>query len=608
MRMLASHYAGKAQPITAKKLHGEVHTLLAPLHGLSLQSKGSEGDAMTALVMKNVVIQNDRVEVRAGHVKKTTRGTSPIWHMIPFYGSAAGAMAAASNHEIWNAVTGALVKGGFTSDDWHWTAYSNLGDKDYTVMVNGADGVWSWDGGSAADGPAIAGTNLTAAAEAVLTCATATLANGMKVVVSGADTAHAAANGPQVLKNVGSPAGTVTLAGCNTTSAGSTQASGITIKIAGSMVKETISVDPADSFIAPNGFHIVLAHQNRLFFADRSNLAVYYLPLLQKSGLVAYIPLNNVFKRGGYIKAMYTWTVEGGVNMNDQLVIFTSNGECAIYGGVDPDTDFALSGVFRFDAPMSKHSVVNYGGELYVLVPTGLVPMSTLIKAETDHLGLSEQEIISAFLGDASAYKDSPGWMVALNPSTGRMLCNIPQGSPNKYKQIVRHMPREIWTEFVDLPARCWGWLDPFLYFGDDNGNVYEAHPAHQTDNGKAIRIDVLWAWSRFKTAKRKKFHGVQAYIITDGEPHPVIDVKVDFDYNPGVNVPDQSGVLGSSLWDVAMWDVALWAPGKSTHIIWNGVSPSGTYGAVRITADVNNCYFGITAVDVLFEAGVWGP
>ena len=91
---------------------------------------------------------------------------------------------------------------------------------------------------------------------------------------------------------------------------------------------------------------------NRLWFADSANLAVYYLPLQQKTGEVKVLPLNAMFKRGGSIRAMYTWTIDGGMGLDDQLVIFSTNGECVIYGGIDPDADgdFQLVGIFRFDA------------------------------------------------------------------------------------------------------------------------------------------------------------------------------------------------------------------------------------------------------------------
>jgi hypothetical protein len=234
--------------------------------------------------------------------------------------------------------------------------------------------------------------------------------------------------------------------------------------------------------------------------------------------------------------------------------------------------------------------------------------MSTLLKAESDHLGQFEKNIVSTFLADAIQYRTTPGWQAFLNPSSGRLFCNIPLGSPNKYRQAVRHMPKELWSEWFNIPSRCWAWIDPFVYFGDDSGNVYEMHPAHQTDAGKPIDVDVLMSWSRFKTSSRKQFKAVRTYLITDGDPHPVIDVKTDFDYSPGVNTPDISGVLEGSRWDVALWDVALWAPGERSVNLWNGVAADGVHGAVRVTAAVDNCTFSITGFDVLFEEGHFGP
>ena len=90
--------------------------------------------------------------------------------------------------------------------------------------------------------------------------------------------------------------------------------------------------------------------------------------------------------------------------------------------------DFKLVGIFRFDSPMSKHSVVNYGGDLYVLISTGLVPMSTMIRAETEQLG--QPTTTSSRCSQALQHRYEPGWQTFLNPSSGRLFCNIPQGRP----------------------------------------------------------------------------------------------------------------------------------------------------------------------------------
>jgi hypothetical protein len=117
----------------------------------------------------------------------------------------------------------------------------------------------------------------------------------------------------------------------------------------------------------------------------------------------------------------------------------------------------------------------------------------------------------------------------------------------------------------------------------------------------------MLLAWTRFGTAANKQFKGVRTYLITDGNPKPVIDVKTNFDYSPGVNVPDFTEYGDVAMWDTAHWDTSYWAGGSAAVIKWNGVAADGIYGAVRLTADVLNCKFSVTGFDVLFEEGFFG-
>jgi hypothetical protein len=625
--MLPTPYAGKAVPSIAKKKRASVTHVEPPLDGLSqatMFSPSSDatmftpGTVKTATILTNFTVEDDSIKCRAGFRKIATRGSSPVWHLIPWHGEPS-AMAAASNHELWNAHDGTLLKGGFQSDDWDWTSFSNLSSKEYTIMVNGIDGVWSWDGALVSTDPALVTvTNLSkssaAGVDAQCTVAAGDIGkfhNGDVVVISGAaGSGLINANGTHVIYNVGVPANTFTLLDVDTSSASGPQTDGL-VKVdppSTGVVKETVTAPVWAPHIQPNQFNIVLSHMNRLWFADSTNLAVYYLPIQQKSGEVHELPLNAVFRRGGHIRAMYTWTLDGGAGMNDQLVIFSSNGECVIYNGVDPDTatGFELSGIFRFDAPMSKHCVANYGGDLFVLISTGLVPLSTLLKAESEHLGLhvTDKGLTSIFLKNAINFRTAQGWQLFLNPSTGRMFCNVPQGAPNRYIQFVRHMPKDVWTTFEDVPARCWNWIDPFVYFGDDFGNVYQMHPTFYNDDGKAIRCDVQMAWNKFKTPSKKRFLALQTYMTTDGLPKPVIDMKVDYDYSAGYNVPDFTETVLGAEWDVGIWDVDYWAQGNRPVTVWNGVAAMGQVGAIRLTAQITNSSFFVNGWDVIFETG----
>ena len=425
--MLATHYVGKAVPMLAKKkaAHAEVRHVLPPLNGLSLASRFSkaltEPELYTATILSNFVVEDNCIRVRAGYRKKATRGTAPVWHLLPYYGTP-NALAAASNHELWDAQSGNLIHAGFTSDDWHWTAFSNLSQQDFTVAVNGADGVWSWNGGFALPGTQVNVTAVSIANPAVVTVAsTAGMTNGQLVSIEGATST----GGWNVINGnwpIGSLTGTTfALIGCNTSACTGTVNAGVKATPLGSVIKEVVTAPATETWITPNTFNIVVAHMNRLWFADSSNLAVYYLPLQQKSGQVSVLPLNAVFRRGGSIRAMYTWTVDGGAGMDDMLVVFSTNGECVIYAGTNPDADwnaqdFALKGVFRFDSPMSKHSITQYGGELYVLISTGLVPLSTMLRAESEQLGISDRNVPRSSSRRPINYRSDQGWQTFLNP------------------------------------------------------------------------------------------------------------------------------------------------------------------------------------------------
>jgi len=276
----------------------------------------------------------------------------------------------------------------------------------------------------------------------------------------------------------------------------------------------------------------------------------------------------------------------------------------AIYSGIDPDTDIGLVGVYRADPPMSKHSVINYGGELYVMLPTGVTPMTSMIKAGKEGLESVDRSVVQEFLQHSIAHRDDTGWMLFLNPSSGRLFCNLPLGG-GRYDQMIRHMPKAVWSKFQDVPSKSWGWINPYVYFGDDVGNVYQMHPQFQSDDGAPITVDVMMAWNQFKTPSLKHFKMILPYIVTDGNPRPFVDVKVDYDMSPVTNWPEISDTSeGSATWDEAEWDVADWVGGNRNYGNWTGVAGLGRVGAVRLSAQVSNCTFAVTGWDILYEEG----
>jgi hypothetical protein len=613
MRLAPSRYTTGSKPIKTKRAVAKVDHVSAPVQGLNLLTRESSGAPQTAPILTNFTVMQDHIECRAGYAKLATHPDGkPIQVMIPWYGTNSR-MAASTNHKIIDAHTAAELKTGFNGDDWSWTSFANLGSADYTIMCNGIDGVWSWDGGSRPNGAAVTVTSLSNSNPAVCTVGTTAInnfTNGQMVLIAGADTAHAAANGNQYVGNINAAAGTFQLLGVDTSSATAAQTTGVTATPLGSFVQENIIPPVNATWCNPSQFQIVLSAVNRLWFADTTNLAAYYLPLQQKSGQLHYLPLNALFKKGGTIRAMYTWTYVSMFGVANQVVIFTSNGEAAIYMGTDPDdpNNWALRGIYRADAPMSKRSVANWGMDLYIMNSQGVVPMSTLIQAEADKLGTYDLGVRDYFYEHAVPYRSSPGWEVMVNPWSNRLICNVPTGLANQYQQMIRNMPQPVWSQWQDIPARCWGWADPNIYFGDDQGNTYYMHPSLRSDNNAPIRVDVQCAWSNFGWDGLKDFKLVRAHIVTDGTPHPKLEVKKDYDYSDPVNQPDITYGSAGASWDTATWDVDYWAGSPMTNYhSWEGCGGNGVVGGVRLTALILNASFSVYGFDIVYEPGAIG-
>jgi hypothetical protein len=365
-----------------------------------------------------------------------------------------------------------------------------------------------------------------------------------------------------------------------------------------------ITAPPGEGWINPTIFDKVLSHMNRLWLADSLHLAVYYLPLQSKDGALNYLPLNAIFRRGGTIRALATWTIDGGMGMDDQLVIFTSNGECAIYSGTDPESDFSLVGVFRFDTPMSRASLINYGGDLYVMIGTGLVPMTTLLRAEGDQLGKSDRNVMGEFEKSSVPFRDEAGWSVIFNSHTNHAICNLPIGN-SQYIQLVRLMPGQVWSKWESVPARCWGWIDNRAYFGSPDGKIYQMGADYLNDNGAPIEADVRFAWSSYKSVSKKNFKMARIYSVTSGGvPNPSIVVETDYIPKEQFTVPEPIPGKPGAEWNTATWDVDTWAAPPVARQNWQGVSGLGRVGAPRIRVSLIDSTYAITSVDILYETG----
>ena len=122
-------------------------------------------------------------------------------------------------------------------------------------------------------------------------------------------------------------------------------------------------------------------HQRRLWVGEEDSLSAWYLAVNNVSGAATEFPLAGIFRLGGFIMAMGTWTRDAGDGMDDVAVFLTSEGECAIYSGTDPSDAalWLLVGVFRIGKPIGRRCFVSAGSDLIIVTQDGFVPLSAIL-------------------------------------------------------------------------------------------------------------------------------------------------------------------------------------------------------------------------------------
>jgi len=166
------------QPAKIKGTVAEIHRVEAPTKGLSLIGKASIGDPQTATILKNWVVREDRVTIRPGtklikdHYPSavTPADRHPIARLMPFLSNPT-TMLAATNGTVVRAVDGLVLASGFAADDWSHTMFADLSQNKTMVMVNGANGVWSYNGGTDVASGTISGSVAASTAPTVVTVA-----------------------------------------------------------------------------------------------------------------------------------------------------------------------------------------------------------------------------------------------------------------------------------------------------------------------------------------------------------------------------------------------------------------------------------------------------
>ena len=290
--------------------------------------------------------------------------------------------------------------------------------------------------------------------------------------------------------------------------------------------------------VSESNLVFVTEHKDRLWFVERDTADAWYLAVGTKGGAATKFSLGNKFKRGGHLKGIFKWAVDGGDGPDDLLVFVSSAGEVAIYQGTDVSAATSWSSVgtwFIGQTPDSRRICENIGGEMHIISTMGLISLSDLVRGLsiqqlTGQQSLSKR-ITRAIRNDMVNDNDDFTWDIVPIPSEGSVLVLRPYSIDANAIQYVFSFSYPGWTYWRGLPMQCCVEWKGTVYFGDGSGNVHKM-------------INSLDGVVRAGTGGSPvKFSFLTAYSDLDAPGIVVINDNDDFTWDI-VPIPSEGSVL----------------------------------------------------------------
>lgn len=344
--------------------------------------------------------------------------------------------------------------------------------------------------------------------------------------------------------------------------------------------------------------------KTRLFFVQANTLSAWYLPTASIGGAASQLDFGSIFKLGGHLIAMATWSLDAGQGMDDYAVFITSQGEIAVYKGTDPSnaSTWALVGVFVVGAPIGYRCFQKYAGDVVLINRDGLVPLSRALMSDRVSTQIALTDKIRQQITDSvNNYSGNFGWETVLFPAQNMLILNVPVAN-GQQQQYVMNTINGAWANFQGWPAYTWCRFNDQIYFGGQSfvGLAWNG----TTDGGAQINAQCIQAFNNFGSpGLTKRMTMVRPIIFSNGSPSIAVTINVDYDLTQSTSaLSTTANTYG--VWDSSTWDNALWGSDYSVIKNWYGANGLGKSFAVQLTTSTNNIGLKWESTEFIFETG----
>lgn len=331
----------------------------------------------------------------------------------------------------------------------------------------------------------------------------------------------------------------------------------------------------------------VWAYQNRLFFIEKDTLTAHYLPVDSVGGTATALPLGGTFNRGGLLLFGQAWSLGSGNSggLSDQCIFATTEGEVAVFQGIDPSDANAWSkvGVYRIGKPLGDKAFIRAGGDLVISTSIGFIPLSQAIQKDVAALSPSAVSYnIEEAWNEALKTRGFESWHTVIWPESQMVLVAPPTATDTEPAIFAVNARTGAWARFTGWHAHCMEVFNGELYYGSSDGRIVKCGIGG-TDEGASYTGTYAPLFEDFGNPSALKIGQLGRAVLRASTrlATKVVLLKEFSTVMPAA--PQASLVSVGSEWGVGVWGESVWGAGRNSTMTQDWKSLAGQGYALSI-------------------------
>jgi|LQAB01.1.fsa_nt_gi hypothetical protein len=272
----------------------------------------------------------------------------------------------------------------------------------------------------------------------------------------------------------------------------------------------------------------ICSYQKRLFFIERNTNNIWYVyEAGTLYGTCATFDVSASSQKGGYLISLNEWSRAGNDNTQSLLVAINSEGECLVYSGTDPSSNWQFVSRTQMPLLISQRNTFSYKDDLALLTMGGIFTLKNTVGSVSVQRGQSISDKIIGAIKELNGVYDLDNWQLVYLMHLDWLLINIPEPD-GTFTQFVCNFENETWSKFIGIPSLCWTSKNEDIFFGTADGRICK-FGIGTTDGSNAISFKVQTAYSLLGVSTNKKVRELSIYVFSAFRRDFLIELYVDY-------------------------------------------------------------------------------